>query len=58
MSSIEERLERIESLLQRLVGPIINEEARQLLTCTSEQRKAHNKRVMASAKANYRGKTV
>lgn len=48
------RLERIELLLERLVAPVAAEEARQLLTCSDEQRKAHNRAVLQRAKVRQR----
>lgn len=48
---INNRLMRIELLLQRLVVPIQNEEGRQLALATTEQVKVHNKDVISRAKA-------
>lgn len=50
-NDIQQRLVRIESLLERLVAPVEAEEARQLVTCTDAQLKAHNKSVLQRARA-------
>jgi hypothetical protein len=55
MSDLERRLAHIEALLERLVVPVAAEEARQLVTASPEQRKAHNKAVLARAKARAKG---
>ena len=54
VDDLGKRLERIESLLERLVAPVSAEEARQLVSATDEQRKAHNKSVLQRAKANLK----
>ena len=48
---INNRLARIEQLLQRLVVPVQVEEGRQLVTATPGQVRGHNKGVLARAKA-------
>lgn len=45
--AVLEELRAIRRLLERQVQPIVNEEVRQLITATPEQRKAHNKEVLA-----------
>ena len=42
-----EELRAIRRLLERQTAPIVAEEVRQLFTATPEQRKAHNKDVLA-----------
>lgn len=48
--AVLEELRGIRRLLERQVQPLVNEEVRQLITATPEQRKAHNKNVLARAK--------
>jgi len=49
------QMTRIELLLERLVTPINMEEGRQLAAASNEQRKAHNKAVLARAKEKQKG---
>lgn len=58
LADLDRRLARMEQILERLVVPVAAEEARQLVTASPEQRKAHNKSVLARAKAKAKGVTV
>jgi len=51
IKDLAEQMTRIEVLLNRLVTPIEMEEGRQLAGASDEQRKAHNKAVLARARA-------
>ena len=51
IDDLSKQMNRIELLLMRLVTPIEMEEGRQLAGATKEQIKAHNKAVVARARA-------
>ena len=50
LTEIKNQLGRIEQLLERLVVPLVAEEARQLASASPEQIKEHNRGVIARAK--------
>lgn len=48
-------LRAIRLLLERQTAPVVNEEVRQLFTAGPEQRKQHNKDVLARARQRMKG---
>ncbi|MCL2761076.1 MAG: hypothetical protein FWD70_05465 [Desulfuromonadales bacterium] len=50
IQNVMNELHEIRTLLEQIIVPIATEEARQLITASTEQRKAHNSAVLKRAK--------